>query len=314
MSRASYKTIPTEQGSPVSSETSHSSAVSYRQRLDENGGWALTEGEKFFDEKSEVHKTLRRICKRLNELEVPYAVAGGMALFKHGFRRFTEDVDILVTNDGLKLIHEKLCGLGYLPIHARSKNLRDTQSKVKIDFIIAGGYPGDGKEIPLSFPLPEDVSELKENISWLNLPTLVELKLASGMTGGIDRTKDIADVLEIMKMLILPREFGNNLNPYVQEKYFEMWEELRGPQIRYITTWKHELLFDGAKSMKDVISLLGEENSNTLKEMHNDGVTLDTEKSSHDYFYLVTTDPEIAKKYDMEDEREFYDFDEDNNS
>lgn len=310
MSQSSYKSIPIETENQIVSDESQFSALSYGQRLDKDGGWALTEGEKFFDEKSEVHKTLRRICERLNKLNVPYAVAGGMALFKHGFRRFTEDVDILVTHEGLKQIHEKLCGLGYLPIHAKSKNLRDTQSGVKIDFIISGSFPGDGKKSPVSFPLPEDVTELKDNIYWLNLPTLVNLKLASGMTGGIDRAKDITDVLEIMKMLLLPKEFSVKLNPYVQDKYLEMWQELRGSQRRYVTIWRNKFLTTEAQSLEEmIISLEGA--THTLKEMLKDGVVLDPEGGTgDDYAYLVTTNPEIAKKYDMEDESEFYDFDE----
>ena len=38
-----------------------------------------------------------------------------MALFRHGLRRFTEDVDILVTKGDFKVIHEKLESLGCLP-------------------------------------------------------------------------------------------------------------------------------------------------------------------------------------------------------
>ena len=38
-----------------------------------------------------------------------------MALFRHGLRRFTEDVDLLVTKKDLRLIHEKLEGLGISP-------------------------------------------------------------------------------------------------------------------------------------------------------------------------------------------------------
>jgi hypothetical protein len=30
--------------------------------------------------------------------QICYAVVGGMALFRHGLRRFTEDVDLLVTS------------------------------------------------------------------------------------------------------------------------------------------------------------------------------------------------------------------------
>jgi hypothetical protein len=42
---------------------------------------ALREGSSHFEEKSAVHLTLRRIVDRLAELGIPYAIAGGMALF-----------------------------------------------------------------------------------------------------------------------------------------------------------------------------------------------------------------------------------------
>ena len=62
-----------------------------------------------------------------------------------GLRRFTEDVDILVTKGDLKKIHEALDGLGYLPPHKHSKHLRDTELGVRIEFLTTGEYPGDGQ-------------------------------------------------------------------------------------------------------------------------------------------------------------------------
>src|SRR5260370_39602155 len=75
-----------------------------------------------------------------------------MALFYHGFRRFTEDVDILVTREGLQAIHDRLEGLGYLPPFTGSKNLRDTDTGVRIEFLVAGDHPGDGPPKPVAFP------------------------------------------------------------------------------------------------------------------------------------------------------------------
>jgi hypothetical protein len=71
--------------------------VPYEKRLASDARWALSEGSEFFEGKGAVQEALRKITERLNELGIPYAVAGGMALFRHGHRRFTEDVDILVT-------------------------------------------------------------------------------------------------------------------------------------------------------------------------------------------------------------------------
>ena len=131
---------------------------------------------------------------------IPYAVAGGMALFEHGFRRFTDDVDILVTREGLKTIHARLDGLGYVPPFTGSKNLRDTEYGVRIEFLIAGEFPGDGK--PKAGGLPGSANSrasIIDGIRYLTLPKLVELKLASGMTGGIHRMKDLADVVALIE-------------------------------------------------------------------------------------------------------------------
>ena len=74
----------------------------------------MSEGSLFFEGQGAVQQAMRRITNRLEEIGIPYAIVGGMALFQHGFRRFTEDVDILVTPEGLLRIHENLDGRGYL--------------------------------------------------------------------------------------------------------------------------------------------------------------------------------------------------------
>ena len=198
----------------------------YKKRLDADTNWALREGSMFFQNEGEVQKSLRRITGRLNDLGIDYAVVGGMALFLHGFRRFTEDVDILVTREGLQRLHEALEGSGYRPPFAGSKNLRDTDNGVRIEFLVAGEFPGDGKAKPVAFPEPGSVASEQEQIQVLNLESLIELKLASGMSGGIERLKDIADVVEVIKMLRLPETISDRLNPYVGDRYRELWQEI----------------------------------------------------------------------------------------
>jgi hypothetical protein len=154
-----------------------------------------------------------------------------MALFKHGFRRFTEDVDILVSRDGLKAIHAHLEGLGYVPPFNGSKNLRDTEHGVRIEFLIAGEFPGDGKPKPVCFPEPEHACVPIDGVCYLSLPKLVELKLASGMTGGIHRLKDFTDVVQLIESRRLPADFADQLNPYVRDKYLELWQGIRDSPV-----------------------------------------------------------------------------------
>ncbi len=200
--------------------------ATYEQQLDANLSWALKEGSLHFEGKNAVHETLQRITKRLNDLKIPYAVVGGMAMFAHGYRRFTEDVDLLVSRESMDRIIEELEGLGYVQPSGTSTKLRDTQSKVKIEFLITGGFPGDGKPKPVAFPNPEDVSVDIDGIRYIGLPVLVELKLASGISAGIKRQKDITDVIELIQILQLPRALADSLNPYVRNKYLELWDAL----------------------------------------------------------------------------------------
>ena len=196
----------------------------YEQRLDRNLDWALTEGSMHFEKGNAVHQALRKITRRLTELGIPYAVVGGMAMFFHGYRRFTEDVDLLVTPEGLKELHRHLEGLGYVPPFAGSKQLRDTENGVRVEFLVTGEYPGDGKPKPVAFPNPEEASIEIDGIQFIQLPRLLELKLASGMT-NVGRRKDLADVQELIRHLDLPAELSNQLNPFVRTTYEQLWNE-----------------------------------------------------------------------------------------
>jgi hypothetical protein len=203
----------------------------YEQRLRLDRSWSMDEGDRHFQRDDSVFKTLRKIALRLESIHVSYAVAGGMALEAHGFRRLTVDVDILVRRDGLKTIHEELEGLGYIPPFTGSKNLRDTELGVRIEFLIAGEFPGDGQPKAVAFPEPEEAGVLIDGIRYLTLPKLVELKLASGMTGGLHRLKDFADVIALIEALALSADYAEQLNPYVRHKYMELWQGIRDSPV-----------------------------------------------------------------------------------
>lgn len=157
-----------------------------------------------FEKESAVHRTLERIAHKLDELKIPYAIAGGMALFFHGYRRFTEGVDILVTREGKDAVHQALEGLGFVPPFTGSNNLRDAESGVRIEFLISADYPGDGKPKPVAFPHPDHVAIDIDGIQFLSLHSLIELKLASGITNP-RRGKDLMDVQELIDHLKLRR-------------------------------------------------------------------------------------------------------------
>jgi hypothetical protein len=128
--------------------------ITYEAQLNRDLRWALEEGSMHFEGNSAVHKTMRRIAQRLGELGIDYAIVGGMAMYLHGFRRFTEDVDILVSPESLKRIHEEIEGRGFVRPFEKSKNLRDSETGVRIEFLIEGQYPGTGSRDLSRFRIP----------------------------------------------------------------------------------------------------------------------------------------------------------------
>jgi hypothetical protein len=200
----------------------------------EEGGrlWAgIEEAEKFFMGGSKVQRAADKVVRLLEEDGIPYALIGAMALNAYGYLRATVDVDLLLTREGLEAFKAKHLGLGYVAKFPGSKGLRDTEHGVTIDFVLAGDYPGDGLPKPVAFPNPASAAVKVEQTALLPLPRLIELKLASGMTAP-ERLKDLADVVEVIRALELPATLEEELNPYVREKYRELWQaaQIRRPE------------------------------------------------------------------------------------
>lgn len=86
-------------------------------------------------------------------------IIGAVALMAHGYPRFTEHIDIVLTPEGLEEFHNKLVGLGYVPAFSGArKGLRTALEGMSIEVITSGEYPGDGKPKPIRFPNPAEAS------------------------------------------------------------------------------------------------------------------------------------------------------------
>lgn len=174
-----------------------------------------------------VHSALRSLVRELEDEHIPYAIVGALALAEHGYERATVDVDVLLTREGLARLKAAVLGRGYVEKFPGSKGLRDTQRNVAIDVIFAGEFPGDGQPKPVVFPDPASVQHRGAFGNVVPLATLIELKLASGLTAP-HRLKDLADVLELVRVASLPESFGTRLDPSVRAKYAELWQAAQG--------------------------------------------------------------------------------------
>jgi Uncharacterised nucleotidyltransferase len=188
------------------------------------GSDILRQVDDFFMNTSPVQDTLRNVARRLSAERIDYAVIGGMALALHGLVRPTEDVDLLLTREGLETFREGLLGLGYVPLFTGArKHFRDTETGVKVEIITTGEYPGDGKPKPVVFPTPNDVAIAIGDFRVVRLESLIELKLASGLSAKHRELRDLADVQQLIEELNLPEALGERLDGSVRHEYWRLW-------------------------------------------------------------------------------------------
>jgi hypothetical protein len=187
----------------------------------------LSESEAFFMREGKVHHTLKRLVQALEAESIPYAIVGGMALNLLGYTRETVDVNILLTPQGLERFQERLVGKGYLPAFSGAKkSFLDAQTRVKVEALTTGEYPGDGKPKPVAFPDPADASVERDGYRVITLEKMIELKLASGMTAP-HRLRDLADVQDLISVLSLPFELGEQLDDSVRKEYQRLWQTVQ---------------------------------------------------------------------------------------
>lgn len=179
---------------------------------------------------SDVHLATARLCQKLEELAIPYAICGGMAVNAHGHRRETIDIDVLLTAEGMQRFKQEALGRGWLEKFAGSRGVKDTDRGVPIDILVTGGIPGDGTPRGVSFPDPAVAAIELAGKRYLTLAKLIELKLASGLSAP-DRLQDFADVISLIRANALGEQFAATLHPYVQPKYRELWGYAQRPTL-----------------------------------------------------------------------------------
>ena len=178
-----------------------------------------------------VHAALVELSRRLDEEGIEYALIGGMALGYHGFVRVTQDIDLLLTREGLQEFKEKLARRGYVPLFpGANKHFKDTAHGVNVKIITSGKYPGDGKPKEVLFPDPASVSQDIDGLKVVRLETLIELKLASGLTAP-HRIRDLADVQQLIETLDLPEEMAARLKASVRAEFLRLWGATRAAKL-----------------------------------------------------------------------------------
>ena len=179
----------------------------------------VKEIDRFFEGRDDVHKTMRRIVKRLEKAEIAYAVVGGMAVYAHQYRRTTDDLDILLTRQGFEEFRRLFVPKNYVPHAKLPRRFTDRMNDVTVDILVTGFFPGSGKPGPISYPDPSAASETIKRIHVVDLVTLIQMKLAAR------RYQDFADVVNLIRFNDLDESFAEKLHPSVRRDFLGCLDE-----------------------------------------------------------------------------------------
>jgi hypothetical protein len=145
-------------------------------------------------------------------------VVGGLAVALHGWQRYTRDIDIY--SDDFKATHEKLLRAG-MPWNARKREH------------LIGGVPIHMVPNESLGGPPKRISTIK-GVKVISLADLIRGKLTVGLV-AIDRAKDLADVVELIRVLRLKKDFAAKLPTALRAPFKEIVEQVHGPRRTTIT-------------------------------------------------------------------------------
>ncbi len=177
-----------------------------------------------FSQDGPVWGTLRRAHAALEEAGIPHAVVGGLAVFLHGHRRMTTDVDILVRREERTAVREALESAG-LPLQG-GEFIGDED--VRMHLLFSGEPEGIDWAKAICFPDPSDERSLAEidGFPTVVLIRLLEMKLACGLS-NLRRPRDVDDALRLMELHHLDKRFAARLHPLLRKDFKRLVDVIR---------------------------------------------------------------------------------------
>jgi hypothetical protein len=165
-------------------------------------------------------------CRRiLDEATIPHAIIGGVAVALHGYRRNTVDLDLLIRAEDQPRVRQAMEAAGFVWQVERAEFR--APSGTPVQFLLSGQKAGKDTEVNLPDPAnPTTVTQL-EKLTVLSLAKLIESKLACGL-GSLRRThRDFADVMELISIHQLGRDFARFLHKSLRSTYRKLVEQSR---------------------------------------------------------------------------------------
>jgi hypothetical protein len=141
---------------------------------------------------------VRAVDHLLDLMQCPAVLAGGWAVWRHGFvGRVTQDIDIVLPADRIDEFMRlaSVSGFEVLPQpEGRWPKARHKETDVKVDILPEAARPGTAAKLaPTTIRHPLALGGHGSALVYASLPALVELKIAAGRIG------DEHDVVELIR-------------------------------------------------------------------------------------------------------------------
>jgi hypothetical protein len=112
--------------------------------------------------------------------------------------RLTQDIDIVLPADRIEEFLRVASVSGFEVLtqsSGRWPKVRHKQTDIKVDILPEGAHPGTAsRPAPTTIPHPAKMGASGTTLQYIDLPFLIELKLAAG------RGRDESDVIELMRV------------------------------------------------------------------------------------------------------------------
>jgi hypothetical protein len=151
-------------------------------------------------------------------------VVGGVAVMLHGYGRLTRDIDVY--SDDFRETHTRLEAAGFKWNQSRREHIIDDVPIHMVGDDSLGGPPKRSSTI--------------EGVKVIGLADLIRGKLTVGLA-EVNRAKDIADVVELIRIIPLRKDFAGKLPTRLRAPFKELVEQVHGPRRTTLPTlqfWK----------------------------------------------------------------------------
>jgi len=144
-------------------------------------------------------RVVKAVDHLLAALRCESVVGGGWAVWHHGFiGRVTQGIDIVLPSTRIAEFLQATAVSGFEILATRPgrwPKMLHKDSAIQVDILPEGATPGTvSRPAPTTIPHPSTMGAEGSALRYINLPSLIELKLGAG------RARDESDVVELVRV------------------------------------------------------------------------------------------------------------------